>query len=259
MLSDPLNSLTILCSLKAFIDDVVLHAMTNMQTPYPILQQQAQSQLQWWNQIVGVTGGALNHKKCCAIAYHWTPDKHGILTLSTPANNDSITLDDTHNPQLITTIPLHQGTRYLGLLTTRDQNTKPMEQHIWQKALTYTAAFQCMLMSQSEVGVLYKSCFLPALTYLLPATWLPDTFFEKVHQLSTSVILNKMGYHKSLPHSLVFTSKEIGRLDYATSNTKWRLNRYSSSYDTYVHTPHLEKQWTSSYATTNFGPDSPSQ
>jgi len=212
LLSNPMTALTILQSLKTFINDVVLHTMANPQTTYNTLQQQAQNQLRWWNQLVKVTGGSLNHKKCCTIAYQWKPDRHGILTLSQPDKINTITLKDTHNPQPIATIPLHQGIRYLGLYITGDCNTKLMEQHLWQKALTYTATFQCTLMSWQEVGVLYKSCFLPAMTYLLPTTWLPDTFFDKIHQLSTSIILNKMGYHKSLPHSLVFAPKEMGGL-----------------------------------------------
>jgi len=58
------------------------------------------------------------------------------------------------------------------------------------------------------------------LTYLLPATWLPDAFFEQVQRLSTSVILNKMGYHKSLPRSLVFAPKAIGGLGLCNLKTE---------------------------------------
>jgi len=45
MMTDPMNTLTIFWSLKAFIDDVVLHAMVNPQTTYETLKQQAQDQL----------------------------------------------------------------------------------------------------------------------------------------------------------------------------------------------------------------------
>ncbi len=80
---------------------------------------------------------------------------------------------------------------------------------MWQKALTYTTAFQRTPMTRREATV-YRSCFLPALSYPLPATWLPDTFFEKIHRLSTSVILNKMGYHRSLPRCMVFAPRAMG-------------------------------------------------
>jgi len=56
-----------------------------------------------------------------------------------------------------------------------------MEKHLWQKALLYTKAFQRMHMSQREAGVLYRSCFIPALSYPLPAIWLPPAFLERIH------------------------------------------------------------------------------
>jgi len=141
-MSDPVNNVTILRSLKAFIDDVVLHASANPLTTYKTLKQQAQDQLRWWNKLIQVTGGSLNHKKCCALTYYWTPDWHGILTLSPPDNLDTIILEDDTNQQPITNISLNQGTCYLGLYITGDRNTVPMEQHLWQIALKYTATFQ---------------------------------------------------------------------------------------------------------------------
>ncbi len=85
-----------------------------------------------------------------------------------------------------------------------------MENHLLQKATLYTQAFYRTPMNRQEAGVLYRSCFLPVLTYPLPATWLPDAFFTRVHQLSTSIILNKMGYHRNLLQTMVFAPWMIG-------------------------------------------------
>jgi len=65
-------------------------------------------------------------------------------------------------------------------------------------------------MNQCKAGILYRLCFLPALTYPLLATWLPDQFFEKVHRLSTTIILNKMGFHQNLSDSMVFAPHIAG-------------------------------------------------
>jgi len=110
MMTDPMQTIELLCSLKAFIDDVVLHASANPQTPYETLLQKAQDQLRWWNKLVQVTGGSLNYKKCGAITYKWTPDRYGILTLSPHNDQSTITLKDAPNPQPITNIPLNHGT-----------------------------------------------------------------------------------------------------------------------------------------------------
>jgi len=71
-------------------------------------------------------------------------------------------------------------------------------------------AFHRTPMMRREAGVLYCSCFLPALTYLFPAVWLSDRFLEKLHCLSTLTILNKMGFHRNFPRSLMFAPRSMG-------------------------------------------------
>jgi len=52
--------------------------------------------------------------------------------------------------------------------------------------------------------------FPPSLTYPLPATYLSPQFLDRIHRLSTSTILNKMGYHRHLPRSVVFAPCSLG-------------------------------------------------
>jgi len=175
------------------------------------LQICAQEKLTWWNDLVKVTGGELNPKKCCGLLYTWAPDKRGILQLRQPdLPTPFLSLPFKNVPQSITILPNHEGTRYLRLYLTADRNTKPMENNLWKKALTYTLAFHRTPMTRREAGVLYRSCFIPALTYPFPAVWLSDLFLEKIHQLSTSTILNKMGFHRNLPRSMVFAPRSLG-------------------------------------------------
>jgi len=210
-INDPTSTIQVIRSLKAFIDDVVLHATSTPETPFEVLQTNAQTQLQWWAQLVQVTGGALNPRKCCGPVYTWNPDKHGILRIAQPQLPETfIKLDLNQTHQSIPLPRINEGTRYLGLYTTVDRNTKPMESHIWEKAIVYVNAFHRTPMDRREASVLYRSCFLPAITYPLPATWLPDQFFEKLHRLSTSTLLNKMGFHKNLPRCLVFAPRTVG-------------------------------------------------
>jgi len=120
------------------------------------LQQQVQTQLQWWVQLVQVTGGKLNPNKCCGLLYNWEPDKHGILWLQQPdLPMDFLLLQTITDTQSIPIPKNAEGTCYLGLYLTIDRNTKPMEQHLWKKALIYTTAFRQTPMSHHEAGVLY--------------------------------------------------------------------------------------------------------
>jgi len=131
----------LLKSLKAFINDVVMSA-SDVAMNFPQLINRAQTQLQWWNQLVHSSGGALNPAKCCCALYYWQPDHHGILHLTDPDPAASvITVEPGAASKSIPVLKLAEGTRYLGVYITRNGSTKPMEDHVWKKVITYTCAF----------------------------------------------------------------------------------------------------------------------
>jgi len=78
IIPDPTLTLTITKSIKSFINNVAMLAY-NPSGDIDALIKQAQTQLQWWLQLIQATGGALNPKKCQAAIYTWNPDKHRIL------------------------------------------------------------------------------------------------------------------------------------------------------------------------------------
>jgi len=172
IIPDPTLTLTVIKSLKAFIDDVAMSV--GGEASITTLTERAQAQLQWWNSLIQATGGALNPQKCVYALYTWKPDTFGILRLASMADEEITIAPCTQQPnQSIRPLGLNEGTRYLGVYVTRSGTTQPMEHHIWQKVVLYTQAFQRTHMSQHEAAVLYWSCFLPALTYSFPAIGLP--------------------------------------------------------------------------------------
>jgi len=141
-LYDPTRHTELLRSLKAFINNVVIHTQQPSDEPMHALEISAQDKLAWWDQLVKVTGGELNPKKCCGLLYTWHPDKRGILQLQQQAHQvPSLSLPFKNVPQPITILQNKEGTRYLGLYITADRNMQPMEAHLWNKAQVYTAAF----------------------------------------------------------------------------------------------------------------------
>jgi len=162
-------------------------------------------------QLIRVTSGTLNPQKCCGTIYTWSPDKFGILCISTPSPFTTAIMPNLQQPQdQIQILQPSDGTCYLGIYVATYGSSKPMENHLWKKAVLYSKVFQWMHMSCLKVGILYQSCFIPANKYPFPTTWLPLLFLECNHQLSPSTILNKMGYHCNLPRSMVFVPWDMG-------------------------------------------------
>jgi len=77
-IKDPTLALTVFKSMKAFIDDVAMSADGN-QMSFKTLIHHAETQLQWWTQLIQASGGALNPTKCCCALYTWKPNSAGIL------------------------------------------------------------------------------------------------------------------------------------------------------------------------------------
>jgi len=207
-LQDPATTITILKSIKAFIDDVAM-SVGSPQLQFQDLTLRAEQQLQWWNNLLQASGGALNSQKCCCAIYQWEPDKYGILCQSKTIAPCNIQLHPNQNSTIQVLAP-SEGTRYLGIYIAPNGSTTTMETQLWKKAVLYTKALQRTHMSRREAGVLYHSCFLPAIVYPFPATWLPARFLERIMRLSTTTILNKMGFHRNLPRSLVFAPRTVG-------------------------------------------------
>jgi len=110
IIKDPTLTLTIVKSLKAFIDDVAM-SIGGKAIPFDNLVQTAQMQLQWWTQLLQASGRELNLKKCCCIINDWKPDTSGILCFSSPSpENIVISLYPTQPTQTIQIFRPHEGT-----------------------------------------------------------------------------------------------------------------------------------------------------
>jgi len=72
IISNPMLTITVIKSLKAFIDDVAM-SVGGSSVSLPELATQAEEQLQWWHDLIQASSGALNPKKCCCATTHGNP------------------------------------------------------------------------------------------------------------------------------------------------------------------------------------------
>ncbi len=148
VINNPTLTVTVFKSMKAFIDDIAM-SVSGDQISFETLIHCTETQLQWWTQLIQVSGGALNPTKCCCSLYTWTPDMTGILRFdTTPITNITIAPCHQQPHQMIKVLKPNEGTWYLGIYVTHTGDTKSMQDHIWQQALLYTKAFQQTHMSR---------------------------------------------------------------------------------------------------------------
>ncbi len=59
-------------------------------------------------------------------------------------------------------------------------------------------------MTRSEAEVIYKTIFLPTITYPFPATFLPNMALETAQSKATPLILSHMGYNRNMPKAVIY-------------------------------------------------------
>jgi len=72
---------------------------------------------------------------------------------------------------------------------------------------------QCPFPSRN-ITVIYKQCYLPTISYPLPATAMPADKLCKLQSPATSIFLSKMGYPQTFPRAIVYAASEHGGIGF---------------------------------------------
>jgi len=68
--------------------------------------------------------------------------------------------------------------------------------------------------SLTEIHVIYKQCYLPMVSYPLPATTMLPNQLYKLQSLETTTFLNKMGYPQTCPRAIMYAASNQGGLGF---------------------------------------------
>ncbi len=230
-LSSPNQRYTLNLSIDAFMDDTWLPAPNTSNLPLNDLATQAQQNLQTWHNILQSSSGQLNPKKCVWMLFNWHFKPSGIAQIKVPATPPIITTTIIGaEPYPIRRLQPDEAHRYLGIQLTTDGNQKKELQIFKERMQRYTNFIhQCPLTAQ-EARVVYLQCYLPTLSYPLPATSFPPENLIKIQGSATSAFLSKMGYPRTFPRAITYASTSRGGLGFQhLGHDKGSNSAYSSS------------------------------
>jgi len=159
-----------------------------------------QENLDLWNGLLEATGGTLNPPKSVWAHFQWTTNKHGNLILlpgvPTLPDNDhipaAITLSRWGAPpsQLRCLLPT-EAHWYLGVQLTMNGNSKQELQMMASCTAKYSALLSSCMFTWHEAKVIYRQCFLPAVSYPLPAMFMPGNYLTTPKPKSIPSFLTK--------------------------------------------------------------------
>jgi len=117
-----------------------------------------------------------------------------------PSRTLPITITIEHGPQTpIRLLEPHEAHWYLGVQFTMDGNHKTKLQPFQQCNQKYVNLLHQCPFPYCNVEVIYKQCYLPTMSYPLPAMMMPPAKLYKLQSLVTSVFLTKLGYPQTFP------------------------------------------------------------
>jgi len=149
---------------------------------------------------------------CC----HWKQDAQGTAKVTEPpANHPPIHISTQNNkPTVIRLLKPHEAHRYLGVQFTTDGNCKEELALFHQRNTKFVNLLQQCPFPHCNIQVIYKQCYLPAVSYPLPAATMPPQRLYQLQSPATTAFLSKLGYPCTFPRAIVYAASDRGGLGF---------------------------------------------
>ena len=202
--------------IDAFVDDTSLGfsdaGFLTLETMVAKLNKMAQL----WENLLSLSGGALNLSKCSWYVMHWSwkhgrPETREILetdpnlSLSTQASA-SETID-------IKRLPLTKATRILGVHLAPDGNFAQQLIVLKNKADEVSIRLRSPKLTPQDIITFHRTMYSPAMRYVLPTMAVDEEELAPVQTNILASMLQKLGYSSKLPTAIRHGPRELGGLD----------------------------------------------
>jgi hypothetical protein len=211
---DPWNEIATKWHIGAFVDDTnqaVMDTTHSLTTNELIEQLRTAGQL--WENLLHISGGALNLSKCSWSMQFWEW-KNGRPRLQPTQVYESpllMTNGDCPDANIIHRIDNTTATRNLGVYLNAIGTFSHHAKIVKTKSNTLAHRLQSTRLSRTLSMIYYRTTFLPAIGYSLPVTSMTDFELQQIQTMMNSVVMNKLGYNRHYPRAAAFApTQEFG-------------------------------------------------
>jgi len=193
-----LRDIIITLGIDAFVDDTnMIHGNKGDADLSKILQI-VQNNFRLWQGLLQSSGGTLNPSKCSWTPFLWKYNQFGHARLTTLPSDPKFQLYASDLAGQQHTLWINKPmdvVRLLGVHIMGDGNYEKELGVLKQKQQKCVQFLLRTTLSKCEAQVIYKQCYLPTVTYPLPATNMPPHKIYRNAMLRHIIIfLTKMGY-----------------------------------------------------------------
>jgi hypothetical protein len=212
---DPWKEISANWHIGAFVDDTNQAVMdpSHSLTPNELIEQ-LRIAGQLWENLLHISGGALNLSKCSWSLQFWEWRNGRPCLQSTNHEYESpllMTNGECPDANIIHRIDNTTAARNLGVYLNATGTFSHHAQIVKAKSNTLAHRLQSTRLSRTLSLIYYRTTFLPSIGYSLPVTSMTDTELQQIQTLMNGVILNKLGYNKHYPRAAAFApTQEFG-------------------------------------------------
>ena len=230
LFSSPDCKLTTKVFMVGFVDDT--RGSVNdfhLPTPAPLEHyiDRATSDARRWNSILGLSGGALNNRKCSYHFLHYTFTMDGLATPTAGSFGPSITIQFTpsEQPQALRQLSAFASHKTLGVQKAPASTNKSLYEALQKKNRAHAQVMARSPFTKRDAWAYYHSIYLPSITYPFPSSTISNENCDKLKRLFKSAFLPKYGYNRNMPNAVVYGPTEYGGLGLQTLSTERSISQ----------------------------------
>ena len=180
--------------------------------------QRASADAQRWNDLLSLSGGSLNQRKCSYhfLYYQFTVDGLPFLTSGRFGPTISITFNESASPCPLKQLSAYESHKTLGVYKAPSSTDNSQYTALCKKNGEHARVVASSPLSRTDVWAYYHAIYLPSVTYVFPSSSLSKEHCDKLQRVFKNAFLPRYGYNRHTPNAVVFGSSDFGGLGLRT-------------------------------------------
>lgn len=190
--------------------------LANQDTPLSYYSNLAAADAQRWNNLLQLTGGALQSTKCSYHFMAYTFTSRGLPQLISIPATDPNCIRFNNNTTITPLMHLSNFAPHktLGVWKAPAGTANTAYKVLMEKSITLSSIAKLSPLTPDDAWTFYHAITIPSLTYSLPSLTLKKTQLHTIQKPLKNAILLKCGFNWNLPNVIVYGPPTLGGLGF---------------------------------------------
>ena len=178
----------------------------------------AQQDAQRWNDVLCLSGGALNPQKCSYHFMYYDFNIDGLPLLQAGSFGPTITIsfNDGTQSSSLSQLSAFKSHKTLGVQKSPYSTNKGLYLALAKRNNSHTKTMARSPFSRTDAWAYYHAIYLPSMSYPFPSSTISDSFCTALQRQFKKAFLPKYGFNRTMPNAVVYGPSELGGIGLRT-------------------------------------------